>query len=188
VLGPTGARTPVVSVQGSGDATVALPASVGQPALLHARYRGSSTFVVRALDANGDDVSVLVNSLGNYEGTVPVGFVNATGLVTTQLHVSTTGPWHLDLAPPSLAPTLAPPGVSGTGDAVLAYQGAGVTAHVEIVERAPFEIETFSRGAVTILAHRKGPFSGDVALPAGPAFVSVTTPGKWSMSLGQPAG
>jgi len=188
VLQPSGTTTPVVAVEGTGDATVALPTVVGPAALLHARYRGTSSFVVRAVAADGHDAAVLVNSLGAYDGTVPVGFVAVAGAATTHLRVSTAGPWHLDIAPPTLAPTLEPPGVSGHGDAVLAYSGPEARAQVVVTGRAPFEIDTFSGGQATILAHRTGPNAFEIALPAGPAFVSVTTPGKWSMRLGNQAG
>jgi hypothetical protein len=174
----------VTAVDGDGPATFAIPAAVGVPAIVHAQYDGAASFVVTALDARGEQIGVLASSLGAYDGTFPVGFVEASAFPTAQLHVETTGRWHLDLADPALAPELTAPGVSGTGDAVLAYTGPPRTARFSFAGSAPFRVDTYSRGQVTIVARAVGPHEGDIALPAGPAFVSVTAGGDWSIRLG----
>jgi hypothetical protein len=181
---PDGSGRTITAVEGDGPATFAIPDGVGLPAIVHAQYGGDDNFVVTALDARGRQVAVLANSLGAYDGTFPVGFVDATANPTTQLHVETTGPWHLDLADPALAPALTAPGVSGTGDAVLGYTGPAVSARFSFLGASPFRVDTYSRGRVTILLSAVGPYEGDIALPAGPAFVSVTAAGNWSIRLG----
>jgi hypothetical protein len=182
---PDGSGEAITSVDGDGPATFAIPAGVGLPAIVHAQYDGDASFVLTALDAQGQQIRVLANSLGAYRGTVPVGFVDATASPTTQLHVQTTGRWHLDLGDPALAPRLTAPGVSGTGDAVLAYTGPAVAARFSFLGRSPFRVDTYSRGQATILVRAVGPYEGDIALPAGSAFVSVTAAGNWSIRLGE---
>ena len=73
-----GSGESLTTVDGDGPATFAIPAAVGIPAILHAKYDGDASFVVTALDAQGKQISVLANSLGAYNGTVPVGFVDAS--------------------------------------------------------------------------------------------------------------
>ena len=46
------------------------------------------------------------SSLGTYNGTVPVGFVDPADNPTTRLRVITSGAWQLDIASAALAPPL----------------------------------------------------------------------------------
>ena len=120
-----------------------------------------------------------------YDGTFPVGFVDQANHPTTALLVETTGPWHLDLANPSVAPELKGAGVSGHGDAVLSYRGPATSARMIYANTSELAVSTFGGGVVTMLVKTVGPFTGSIALPAGPAFISVTAAGDWSMTLGR---
>ena len=75
-------------------------------------------------------------------------------------------------------------GVSGKGDAVLSYTGPAVSAHVIYPATSAFQVSAFANGAVSILVRTVGPYDGRIRLPAGPAFISVTATGNWSMTLG----
>ena len=118
----------IAAVDGTDTTTMPIPANVGRPAIVHAKYDGAASFVIRALDARGRRIATLARSLGPYDGTFPVGFVNQSGNPVASLQVDTTGPWHLDITKPVLAPELSGRGVSGHGDAVLAYKGPAVSA------------------------------------------------------------
>ena len=172
------------AVDGTGAGITPLPAGVGSTAIVHATYNGIDTFVVRAVDAQGRQLAVLAHSRGSYDGTFAVGFVNRKGTPVAGLEVDTTGPWHLDIAKPTLAPELTGSGVSGQGDAVLVYRGPGVKAHITYPGTSGFAIATYAHGAVTMLVSTVGPYHADIQLPAGPAFISVTAAGVWSMTLG----
>jgi hypothetical protein len=139
---------------------------------------------VSAIDAQGGHLAVLAHSLGRYDGTFPVGFVNQKRDPVAGLKVETTGPWHLDIAKPTLAPELTGSGVSGRGDAVLAYRGPQVKAHISYPGTSEFSVSTYAHGAVTMLVSTVGPYDSRIMLPAGPAFISVTAAGVWSMTLG----
>jgi hypothetical protein len=174
----------IASVDGRGNATVRIPARIGVPAIVHAQHDGGGRFVVTATDAAGHPLGTPAQSLGTYSGTFPVGFVDQAGVPTTALEIQTGDAWHLDIAHAVLAPALTGAGVSGHGDAVLSYAGPAVTAHVTASAATPFTIRTFERGATSVLAATIGPYDARITLPEGPAFVSVTTTGDWSMSLG----
>lgn len=173
----------VAAIDGDGDATVSLPPNVGLPAIVHAQYRGVAKFVVTAVDANGRFLSIVAQSLGNYDGTFPVGFVDQHNAPTRGLSVATTGRWHLDITEATFAPRLPRPGVSGLGDAVLSYTGPAVRALVTYPGTSTLTIETFANGVVNVLTDAAGPVRRLIVLPSGPAFISVTAAGNWSMKL-----
>ena len=192
---PTTATTPVTStggtrvgtltaIDGNGPATVDLPASARPTAIVHAQYEGNDAFIVSGVNAAGRDTAVLAQSVGPYDGSFPVGFVDPVKNPTTALRVDTTGAWHLDITEAKFAPELSGGGVSGHGDAVLSYRGPQTPAHVIYPGTSPFAISTYANGQVTRLASAVGPYDRKITLPAGPAFISVTADGDWSMSLG----
>ena len=173
----------LTAVDGAGAASIPLPAGAGPPTIVHARYAGGDNFVVNAVDAHGRFLSIAAQAFANYDGTFPVGFVDQHNAPTRGLAVSTTGPWHLDIANASLAPALPAGGVDGAGDGVWAYSGPAVQARVSYAGTSTFTLETFTNGVLKVLASGKGPYERNVQLPAGPAFVSVTAAGDWSMKL-----
>jgi len=174
----------VTSVEGNGNATIPLPPAVSLPAIVHAQYGGHAKFVVTNVDGFGKYLSILAQSVGAYDGTFPLGFVDQHNDPTGGLTVATTGPWHLDIAGAGLAPALPAGGISGRGDAVLSYTGPSARAQVSYPGTSTFTIETFAGGTVNVLASAVGPYHRSIALPAGPAFVSVTARGNWSIKLG----
>ena len=154
------------SVDGRGGATIRLPAIIGRPAIVHAQHDGAGPFTVTAIDARGVALGVVAQSTGSYSGTFPIGFVDETGRPTTGLTVTTDDAWHLDISQARLAPPLTAPGVAGHGDAVLAYRGPAVTAHVTASGTTPFTIHTYDRGVAALVTNTHGPYDARVPLPA----------------------
>src|SRR3954451_13393597 len=192
---PTTATTPVTSaggtrvgtltaIDGNGPALVDLPADARPTAIVHAQYQGNGAFIISGANAAGHDTTVLAQSVGPYDGSFPVWFGDSAQNPTTALRVDTTGAWHLDVTDAKFAPELSGAGVSGQGDAVLAYRGPETPAHVIYPGTSPFAISIYANGQVSRLAGAVGPYDRKIALPAGPAFISVTADGDWSMSLG----
>src|SRR5947207_904379 len=64
----------VVTIKGRGERTVALPASIKVPAIVHAHYSGEESFLISGVDSRAHRIAVLASSLGPYDGTFPVGF------------------------------------------------------------------------------------------------------------------
>jgi hypothetical protein len=69
------------------------------------------------------------------------------------------------------------------GDAVLSYTGPPVPTAVSYPGTSTFTIQTYAHGAVDVLTNAVGPYDRLITLPAGPAFISVTAAGDWSMKL-----
>jgi hypothetical protein len=137
---------------------------------------------VNGVDSLGQRTSVLASALGGYDGTFAVGFVEATNPPTTRLRVVTRGPWRLDIGPAADAPRLGR-GLRGVGDTVLSYGGPGATVHLTYRGRARLIVNVYENGGLIPLVNTKGPYDGPISLIAGPAFIGVTTTGKWSMNI-----
>ena len=177
--------TVITKVDGTGAATVPLPASAGLPAIVHAQYDGAAKFVVTAVDAAGHYLSIAAQSLGKYDGTFPLGFVDQHNDPTGGLSVATTGPWHLDIAVGRPRGPAGPAGACpGTATPCSRTPGPATSAEVSYPGKSTFTIETFAGGVVNVLTNAVGPYDRQIALPAGPAFISVTAGGNWSIKLG----
>jgi hypothetical protein len=172
--------TTVVSVDGADDRNVGLPANLSLPLIVHARHRGSGTFVARGIDAVGKDTQVLATALGAYDGTFAVGFVDDCANPTVGLHVESKGRWHLDFADARLAHRY-DTGVAGKGDSVLSYVGNAAKARVTYAGHARFNITTYGADGPKLLARSTGAYRGTVLLPRGPIFIAVTADGAWTI-------
>jgi hypothetical protein len=172
----------VVTIKGRGDRTVPIPAAIALPAIAHAHYTAKGSFLVSSVDGAGRRLAVLASSLGPYDGTFPVGFVDPADDPTANLRISTLGPWEIDIGSALLAPRLAS-GQSGLGDTVMAYEGPAATAHLTYRGHATLTVNLYENGGLIPLVHTRGPYDGPISLVAGPAFIAVTTTGNWSMII-----
>jgi hypothetical protein len=171
-----------VTIKGVGDRTVALPAAVARPAIVHAHHDDKGSFVISGLDSLARRTAVLVSSLGPYDGTFPVGFVDRADKPTVSLRIVTRGPWQIDIGSALLAPALGR-GRAGLGDAVVTYQGPPTTAHLIYRGRSTLIVNMYENGGLIPLVHTTGPYDGPISLVTGPAFITVTTTGNWSMRI-----
>jgi hypothetical protein len=171
-----------VTIKGDGDRTVTLPAAVARPAIVHAHHAGNGSFVISGLDSLAHRTAVLVSSLGSYDGTFPVGFIDRADNPTVSLRIVTRGPWQIDIGSALLAPPLGR-GRAGVGDTVVSYRGPAATAHLTYRGRSTLIVNMYENGGLIPLVNTKGPYDGPISLVTGPAFITVTTNGKWSMSI-----
>jgi hypothetical protein len=165
----------VVPIDGTGDQHVSVPASINGPAIVHARYDDSGVFTVAGVDAQNKRTQTLVASKGGYDGTFPVGF---DASVAMQVHA--VGPWHLDIGSATLAPRVAG-GTTGTGDVVFSYTGPAKKVDVRHQSASRFVLRVYANAAIVVLVDQSAPLSTQATLPAGPAFVWVSTTGPWSI-------
>jgi len=182
VITPTSSTTSpaqgagVVPIDGRGDRLVDVPVGVALPAIVHARYTGPGGLTIESVYARGRAIPI-VTSPGAYDGTFPLGFIAPV----TGMHVKAAGPWHLDVANASLAPEFST-GIAGHGDAVLTYTGAKADKLVTHSGRSRFILRIYSNEGPHVLVDDTAPRTEKTTLPAGPAFVSVTAPGPWSIA------
>jgi hypothetical protein len=182
VITPTSSTTSpaqgagVVPIDGRGDRVVDVPVGVALPAIVHARYAGPGGLTIESVYAKGRAIPIVI-SPGAYDGTFPLGFIAPV----TGMHVKATGPWHLDVANANLAPEFST-GIAGHGDAVLAYTGPKADKRVTHSGRSRFILRIYSDEGPHVLVDDTAPRTETTTLPAGPAFVSVTAPGSWSIA------
>ncbi len=170
-------------VDGSADRNVGLPPNLSLPVIVHAHRDGPGSFIVRGVDAAGNETQVLATALGTYDGTFAVGFVDACAIPTVGLRVETTGRWHLDIADARLAPEYHDlTGVAGKGDSVLSYVGKATKTRLTFTAaHGRFDVTTYGADGPKLLARSNGAYHATVLLPSGPIFIAVTASGAWTM-------
>ena len=84
-----------VTISGSGDDVIELPAS-GVPMIIEITYSGNSNFIIWTLDSSGDQVDLLVNTIGSYSGTV-TSWTDYED--TALLSITASGSWSITFKP-----------------------------------------------------------------------------------------
>lgn len=172
-----------VSFSESSDDVITLPegASAGIVIVTH---EGDGHFAITGLDAsNPSTAELLVNTVGSYAGTTAWG-ISALGDAVS-LQVTASGSWSVELAPMSSA-TILDTSSEGSGDQVLLYGGDAGTMAISNDGAGHFAVQqdTGSAFEFGLLVNEIGPYSGNVAVSAGPSVIMVTSDGSWSLAIG----
>jgi hypothetical protein len=170
------------SQTGSSDGVVPLPAGA-KAGLVTATYTGSSNFSIEALDAQNEEVDLLVNTIGNYSGTTAFG-LSSLGSAPVNLKVTGSGAWTVKTAPISTAPVLAS-GATGKGDAVYQWTGKATTWTITNAGgTGNFVVSTYGSGLISqdLLVNEIGPYHGIVPVKGGPAVTTIESDGTWSIT------
>jgi hypothetical protein len=166
-----------VTYQGSGDFVqpVALPDPTSIAAITHT---GSSNFVIQADDANLQNLDLLVNEIGNYQGTVllPQG--------TANLEITADGPWTVVVSPAATARSWTSGPIAGRGADVIIYLGDTKPAAITHVGEANFVVQAYptSGGSSDLLVNEIGPYNGTVVFP-GSSLVVIGADGDWTITV-----
>jgi hypothetical protein len=97
--------------------------------------------------------------------------------------VTASGPWTITLSNPRFAPALNAGPNSGSGDAVLLYQGGRGVAVINGQSESNFAVQQYSSGGYDLLVNEIGAYQGTVPLAPGPAFIQVRSAGPWSIEV-----
>lgn len=166
-----------VTVTGTGDGVVPVPAAVG---VVTASHDGSRNFAITALNVNNESTGdLLVNTIGPYSGTTAFGLSAFTD--ATNLQVTADGNWSITIVPIAAAPPMTLP-ATGAGDAVLLYDGGPATW--AITHDGSSNIAVIAHGGLfpDLLVNEIGPYSGTVPVSAGPSVVILKADGGWSIT------
>lgn len=170
------------TLTGSGDDVLDLP-SGAEEGIVTASHAGSANFSIAVLtDGNESTGELLVNTIGDYEGTTVFGVVDlfAGG---TKLDVAADGDWEITIAHTSAAPVLELP-ADGSGDAVFQYEGDAASWALTHEGDANV-ILSYYTGAdfdMPLLVNEIGSYEGTVAVTDGPALVVLVADGAWTIS------
>ncbi|GAT68985.1 hypothetical protein PS9374_04650 [Planomonospora sphaerica] len=180
-------RTTTEHYKGTGDKLIFItPTSdVGIATVV---ARGKGTFIVRTVDASGDDAEYLAEGEGDHQGT---RFFNlqADDEDTIALRVTAQGSWTITLDPPSSARIWRGPQVAGVGDAVLEMdQRAEGNEKITSVfnGESNFTVEGASEDGAALLANEIGTCKVEEVVPDGTFLVIVRGDGPWRLQRSGP--
>lgn len=106
-----------LSLSGSGDTATEMIELEAGFAVFEGSYSGSGNFIVQLMDENGNNVELLVNEIGSYNGKT-FAIINTDG--NYYLNVTASSSWNFSIyqsAPPNMVD--APTELSGRGDDVV---------------------------------------------------------------------
>jgi hypothetical protein len=169
--------TPLIH-DGEGDTVLDITAIGDKPAMVHAVFTGSRNNALWAVDGNGEQVELLVNTIGTYDGTALMqeSFIGTP----THLQVQATGGWHIEVLPLSQVTRVAGPH-AGAGDQVFFAEQSGIATLTHDGSRN-FAVWAYGNDSIQqLLVNTIGAYSGEVIVP-GPegALVAVMADGNWS--------
>lgn len=167
---------PVV-LTGSGDDVVDIPANLFT-CLVTADYSGSSNFVIKSLDKNGDSIDLLVNTIGAYTGTTTTGMKNTTAVY---LEVGASGPWTITLSPIADAQSITSGQQLHGDNVVMASTGSATKLTITNAGESNFVVYGISSSSSKLLVNEIGDYSGTV-INNGYSMFIVQSEGDWTIS------
>ena len=167
-----------ISKKGSGDTVIKLPDGVSK-ALVTTTYNGKGNFAVIGLDESNDSADLLVNEIGKYKGTTPLGLNSFRDVKSLQVKAS--GAWTVTIEPLANAKGFAN---KGSGDMVMLYDGPSTSLKATHQGKSNFAVmeendELFNMG---LLVNEIGNYSGTVPMSAGPSVITVKAGGAWTLA------
>lgn len=182
-LEPTPTPTPTlepIRYEGSGTKILKIKKPEPGAALITMTHEGSSNFAVWSLDGNLEQMDLLANTIGNYEGTTVLD-VN-DGEETARLDISADGNWTVTISPLASAKRFTG-SAEGTSDDVLIYEGPVGVAMLSHKGDSNFAVWFYSTSGSDLAANEIGNYTGEAVMPEGPTLVEVETEGKWSIEV-----
>jgi hypothetical protein len=181
---PTSTNTPLpepIVFSGSGDNVVEVQKWSG-PAILRISYAGSSNFVVWNYGADGEKIDLLVNTIGTYEGTRPLDFLDSE--FTTRLQIESSGQWEITILPLIQVRTELVPGTfTGNGDDVVYLDGSPDLLKIDAsTAKSNFVIWGFGQ-VRDLLVNEIAPYDGVVIVGSGIFILAIEAEGDWSIEV-----
>ena len=166
------------TVTGSGDDVIELPAT-STPMIMEISYSGSSNFIVHTVDSSGDNVDLLVNTIGSYDGTV-TNYEEYDGCA--MLSIESSGSWSVTFKPMCLMGQLKN-GETYSGDDVRYIDETSLTTVTATNSGdSNFIIWGIGMTDVDLLVNEIGDYSGTVVWSQPQSFLIVTSEGNWTVS------
>ncbi|MEE1651377.1 hypothetical protein V1260_11350 [Brachybacterium sp. J144] len=145
-------------------------------------HDGSSNIALWSVDENGQNIDLLVNEIGTYEGDVALNF----GEDPAALRVEADGGWTIDLVPLREAPRWdGSSAFEGHGGTILIVEGVadGLTPVALTHDgESNFAIWAWGEGRPDLIVNEIGAYDGTTLLPDGSLVLQITADGGWSIS------
>ena len=161
--------------QGAGDDFFDL--DLDGPSIVVLTHDGRSNFQVLAYPAEGRR-NVLVNVVGGYEGTRPLGFSE----IPVEIEIKADGGWTFTVLP--LDQALAPSEfIEGTGDMVLDFTAVEGRALVLTHHGTSNFMVLAWADRRTAMVNEIGVYSGRVRFAPGTQYVEIRADGDWTLQV-----
>lgn len=183
VPSPTPEPEPI-TLTGTGDSVVDVAKTSNYPAILKAKYSSGGNFAILNYGPNNERIDLLVNTIGAYEGTVPLDF--RTSEHTVRLEITASGPWEIQILPVSQARHATIPGtIQGIGDDVIYLDGSNPdTIKADASQGSGnFAVFSYSDSGIDLVFNEIAPYTGTALLNNTTFLISVTAEGNWSLEI-----
>lgn len=176
----TAAPAPPFVIQAVGDSVQEITIPDGGPTgIATITHDGTSNYAVWALGAGLEQLDLLVNEIGPYQGTVLLPLDGAAAL-----EITANGNWTVEVKQITAARSWEG-SVAGRGDDVLIYLGSTGVAEISHNGESNFAVFSYpiaGDGFADLLINEIGPYAGSVRFP-GPALVEISADGDWTFTL-----
>ena len=168
-----------INYSGAGDTvlSVDIPATTASHVMVRITHNGTRNIAVWSLDADLNEVDLLVNDIGAYDGTTILA-ADAVGL-----SIEADGAWTVTIEPIAAAATFSD-AISGSGDSVVVYTGGKGIATLTHTGERNFAVWAYPEsGSDDLMVNEIGTYKGQTIIPGGPAVLVVTADGDWSVTV-----
>lgn len=181
---PTVTNTPPpepIILTGSGDDVIEVE-KWSDAALLKISYQGGGNFAVWSYGADNEPIDLLVNTIGSYEGTRPLDFLE--GELTTRFQIESSGQWEFTILPLSEIRTEKIPGtILGVGDDVILLDGEPDLLKID-ASTAESNFIVWGYGNYSdLLVNEIAPYTGVVIAGNDVLILVIEAEGEWSIEV-----
>lgn len=179
---PTSPPEPII-LSGTSDSVVDLDKWDG-PAIARITHSGSRNFAVINYGANNDRYDLLVNTIGNYEGTLPIDFLDDEH--TQRFEVTASGEWEIIILPITKMRRERVPGViSGSGDDLIFLEGSDPDLLIVDGSNAQSNFVIYAYGnRKDLVVNEIAPYSGTVLVDSETFILQIIEGGgEWSIEV-----
>jgi hypothetical protein len=179
---PTRTPTPEpILLSGSGDSVVDIDRD--RIGIMHITYSGRRNFIVESYDANGEEIELLVNTIGDYEGTIFFNIRDDDDIA--RLSIKSSGDWTIEVLPLSMTRHENIPGtITGKGDDVVYLTGG--TPDILIIDASitSRNFIIFAWGDDRdLVVNEIAPYTGTVIVSSSTMLLEIKADGDWSIEV-----
>ncbi len=169
-------------ISGAGDSVVDVK-FVG-PAIAHIKHAGYANFAVKNYGPNNDYIDLMVNTIGNYDGILPLNFLESEQ--TKRFEINADGSWEIKILPLENARIYeAPAQISGVGDDVLIIRNNPDVMKIETGQNYNnFAIWAYGANGRDLIVNEIAPYSGTVLVPNTAIIFTITSnENSWTIDV-----
>jgi hypothetical protein len=152
-------------------------------AIAEIKHRGSSNFAVWTVNRGGRKLDLLVNTIGNYEGTVL--FDEQEGQHSVAFQIEADGQWNIRVLPVTEARQWnGRKQLTGKGDSVIRLNPSSsglATTRIQHRGSSNFAVEAYGE-TYDLLVNEIGRYRGESLLPNRTVLLEITADGQWTFS------